>query len=75
MKVTLRGFPWQSVDRHWATDLDKTTGTKWGWNPLEVKGMGRYGGGWAIKVGITASSDFKDVCIDTGIGQIRIVRK
>lgn len=74
MKITFRGWPWQFVSSHWASNLDKTTGQRWGWNPFNVKGMGRFGGGWAFKFGIVASSDLRDIVIDLGIGSIRIVR-
>ena len=72
MKVKFSGWPWQRVDSHWASDLDKTTGEKYGWNPFSIKGMGRFGGGWAFKFGITASRSLRDVVIDLGIGSIRI---
>ena len=72
LKITTRGWPWQTVDGHWASNADKTTGQKYGWNPLSVKGMGRFGGGWAFKFGITVSSSLRDVVIDLGLGSIRI---
>lgn len=75
VKVTTRGWPWQKVDGHWASDLDKTTGERYGWNPLKVKGMGRFGGCWAFKLGITASSSFRDWVFDLGLGSIRITLK
>lgn len=74
MKITFSGWPWQFVNSHWASNLDKTTSQRWGWNPFNVKGMGRFGGGWAFKFGIIASSDLRDIVIDLGIGSIRIVR-
>lgn len=72
MKISARGWPWQTVDGHWASNLDKTTGQKYGWNPFAVKGMGRFGGGWAFKLGITGSSSLRDWVIDLGFGSIRI---
>lgn len=72
MKITAKGWPWQMVNHHWESSLDKTAGEKYGWNPFAVKGMGRFGGGWAFKFGITASRSFRDVVIDLGIGSIRI---
>lgn len=74
MNISLRGFPWQTVRPFWANSLDKTVGEKWGWNPFSLKGMGRFGGGWAFKFGITASSSLRDIIIDVGIGSIRITR-
>lgn len=71
-KITARGWPWQKVDEHWASNLDKTTGQKYGWNPFSVKGMGRFGGGWAFKFGITVSNSLRDVVIDLGLGSVRI---
>lgn len=56
----------------WANILDKTTGTKFGWNPLNVKGIGRFGGGWAIKIGLCVSSSGKDWIFDIGLGSIRV---
>lgn len=73
-KVTASGWPWQHVGGHWASNLDKTTGEKYGWNPFKVKGMGRFGGGWAFKFGMTVSSSLRDIVIDLGIGSIRVRR-
>lgn len=56
LKITTRGWPWQG----------------YGWNPLSVKDHGRFGGGWAIKFGFTASKSLNDVVIDLIIGSIRI---
>ena len=53
IKFQARGWPWQHVNPHWASDADKTTGERYGWNPFNIKGMGRFGGGWAFKFGIT----------------------
>lgn len=75
LKIIARGWPWQYVSDSWANTADQTTGQKWGWNPLKVKGMGRFGGGWASKFGITISSKFNDVIIDLGIGSFRITYK
>jgi hypothetical protein len=71
LRATARGWPWQRVDGHWASDADRTTGEKFGWNPFKVKGMGRFGGGWAFKLGIIASRDLRDICIDLAIGSVR----
>lgn len=71
-KITATGWPWQTIKPFWANELDKTTGQKYGWNPFSVKGMGRFGGGWAFKFGITVSSSFRDFVIDLGIGSIRV---
>ena len=73
IEITARGWPWQYVNPHWASNLDKTTGQRFGWNPFSVKGMGRFGGGWAFKFGIVISSSLKDWVIDLGIGGIRIM--
>ena len=72
MKVTFKGWPWQRVHSYWASGYDGTVGQKWGWNPFKVKGMGRFGGGWAIKIGVTVSKSLRDIVIDCGIGSIRI---
>lgn len=72
LKITASGWPWQTIKPFWANDVDKTTGQKYGWNPFSVKGMGRFGGGWAFKFGITVSSSFRDFVIDLGIGSIRV---
>lgn len=72
IKVTARGWPWQTVSDHWANNLDKTKGHKWGWNPFAVKGMGRFGGGWAFKFGVTVSASLSDWVIDLGLGSIRV---
>lgn len=73
--VKASGWPWQKTGAHWANRLDKTVYEKWGWNPFKVKGMGRFGGGWAFKFGITVSSSLRDFVIDLGIGSIRITIK
>ena len=75
MKIIFRGFPWQTVELFWASNLDKTTGQKYGWNPFAVKGMGRFGGGWAFKFGITISQSARDWVIDLGLGSIRVIFK
>ena len=75
VKVSASGWPWQHVNPHWASDLDKTTGERYGWNPFVVKGMGRFGGGWGFKLGIVASASLTDFCIDLAIGSIRITIK
>lgn len=75
VKLSASGWPWQLVGNHWANSLDKTAGERWGWNPFKVKGMGRFGGGWAFKFGIVASSSFSDVCVDLAIGSVRITVK
>ena len=72
MKIRARGWPWQHTSDFWANTLDKTRGQKWGWNPLSVKGMGRFGGGWAFKFGITISRDARDIVLDLGLGSIRV---
>lgn len=72
IKVTANGWPWQFVNDHWAARADKSVGEKYGWNPLSVKGMGRFGGGWAFKLGITISSSFRSWVLDLGIGSIRV---
>jgi len=75
VRVKFSGWPWQTIEPFWANEIDKTTGTKYGWNPLNIKGMGRFGGGWAIKFGIIVSSSFKDIVIELIIGSIRITFK
>lgn len=75
MKIKATGWPWQTIEPFWANDADKTTGKKYGWNPFSVKGMGRFGGGWAFKFGITVSASLRDWVIDLGIGSIRITFK
>lgn len=72
IKITFSGWPWQFIDSHWMAVVDQTTGQRYGWNPFSVKGCGRFGGGWAFKVGITVSSSFKDWIFDLGIGSVRI---
>lgn len=76
MKVTFRGWPWQLINPpgktpHWSNITQKPS-ARWGWNPFKVKGMGRFGGGWAIKFGITISETGRDIILDCGIGSIRI---
>jgi hypothetical protein len=75
IEITGRGWPWQYVEPHWSTQLDKTVGQRFGWNPFDVKGMGRFGGGWAFKFGVTISRSMADWVIDLGIGSVRITKK
>jgi hypothetical protein len=70
LRITLRGWPWQRVDAHWASHIDKTAGERYGWNPFKVKGMGRFGGGWAFKLGVDVS--LRDWVFYLGIGSIRV---
>lgn len=74
-KFTAAGFLWQKVRPFWASDLDKTTGQKYGWNPFSVKGMGRFGGGWAFKLGVQVSASMTDWVFDLGLGSIRVIYK
>ncbi|WP_296279825.1 hypothetical protein [uncultured Acinetobacter sp.] len=73
--ISTRGFPWQPVYDHFSTRADKTVGDKFGWNPLKVSGMGRFGGGWAFKLGITTDHKLSDFVFCLGIGQVRITLK
>jgi hypothetical protein len=72
MKISARGWPWQTIGSHWSNQVDKTQGQKYGWNPFSVKGMGRFGGGWAFKLGVTTSQDLSDWVFDFGLGSVRI---
>ena len=72
IKITARGWPWQLVSGHWSSAVDGTNGQRYGWNPLSVKGAGRYGGWWAFKLGITISRDLRDWVLDLGLGSIRV---
>ena len=72
MKITFRGWPWQYVSGHWAHAIDNTEKQRWGWNPLTVKGMGRFGGGWAFKFGVNISGSLKEWIFDLGIGSVRL---
>ena len=75
IKVSAYGWPWQIVGGHWGSELDKTEGERFGWNPFKVKGAGRFGGWWAFKLGLTVSSTGRDVILELGIGAIRITKK
>lgn len=72
IKISISGFPWQKTGNHWMNQIDGTMYEKYGWSPLKVKGMGRFGGGWAISFGIQISSDFRDWIFNLIVGQIRI---
>ena len=73
--IKFRGFPWQYVNQTWASLADKTVGEKWGWNIFSVKGLGRFGGGWAFQFGVTINKSLTDIVFDLGIGSVRITRK
>lgn len=68
----MRGFPWHLVSKDEYLDLDQHIGELWGWNPLKVKSLGRFGGGWAFKFGITSNENFRELVIDVGIGSIHL---
>lgn len=72
LKIKATGWPWQLTGTHWANQVDKTTAQRWGWNPFNVKGMGRFGGGWAFKFGLTVSQSLHDWVIDLGLGSVRV---
>lgn len=72
LSVKFSGWPWQKTGNHWSNQVDKTVHQKWGWNPFNVKGMGRFGGGWAIKCGLTIGSAGRDIILDLILGSIRI---
>ncbi len=69
--VAFEGFPWQTIKSRDPL-YSYHYGEKWGWNPLLVKGSGRFGGGWAFKFGITSNENFRELVIDVGIGSIRL---
>ncbi|WOE40104.1 hypothetical protein [Acinetobacter chinensis] len=64
------GFPWHVVPQD--ESFENQNGEVWGWNPLKVKGSGRFGGGWAFKFGITSNENFRELVIELGIGSIRL---
>ena len=66
----MRGFPWHLVSKD--ESFDQHIGELWGWNPLKVKNLGRFGGGWAFKFGITSNENFRELIIDVGIGSISL---
>ncbi|WP_052417810.1 hypothetical protein [Acinetobacter junii] len=69
--LSFEGFPWQIINSRDPLS-SHYYGEKWGWNPLKVKGSGRFGGGWAFKFGITSNENFRELIIDVGIGSIRL---
>ncbi|MFW1664639.1 hypothetical protein [Acinetobacter ursingii] len=71
VEVQLTGFPWQIIQSTHPC-FHGCQGQAWGWNPRIVKGLGRFGGGWAIKFGITCDEKFRDFVIDLGIGSVRL---
>lgn len=72
VRFSASGWPWQPCGNHWANHADGSTTERWGWNPFRLKGMGRFGGGWAFKLGITTSRDMRDWIFDLGLGSIRV---
>lgn len=67
IEITTRGCPWQNVEQSPLYDFPKG---KYGWNPFKVLGWGRYGGNWAIKLGIEIGSQRTN--IHFGLGTIEI---
>lgn len=53
MKIKLSGWPWQYKENSAILDFNSKVkiGQKWGWK--DPGGMGRFGGGWKWKLGIT----------------------
>ena len=74
VRITARGWPWQRA-AYWESVADKTHEQRYGWNPFNVKGVGRFGGGWALKIGVAMSCNLRDVVIDCGIGSIRVTMR
>lgn len=72
VRFSARGWPWQLCGGHWANNVDGSAAERWGWNPLSLKGMGRFGGGWAFKLGVSASSSLRDWVFDLGLGSVRV---
>lgn len=72
MKITASRFPWQRRKSMAILSDPKTeaVGTRYGW--FGSNGMGRFGGGWNWKLGITAGG--KTMIIDLVFGSIRITR-
>lgn len=71
IELQFSGFPWQVIQSSHPC-FHNHKGQTWGWNPRIVKGLGRFGGGWAIKFGITSNENFRELVIDVGIGSIRL---
>lgn len=67
IKITTRGCPWDDVDQSPFYDFPKG---KHGWNPFKVKGWGRYGGNWTMKIGVDIGS--QRVNIHFGLGTLVI---
>jgi hypothetical protein len=72
IRINAEGWPWMPVCAHWASRADGTAFQKYGWNPFSVKGMGRFGGGWAFKFGVEVDASLQDWSFYLGLGYIRI---
>lgn len=71
IELQFSGFPWQVIQSSHPC-FHNHKGQTWGWNPRIVKGLGRFGGGWAFKFGITSNENLRELVIDVGIGSIRL---
>jgi len=67
MKIKFARFPWQTIDKNWATQTDSPK--KYGWG--KIGGLGRFGGGWDYKLGIMIGGN--TIIIDVLVGSIRII--
>lgn len=65
--IKTRGCPWDDIEQSQFHDFPKG---KHGWNPLAVKGWGRYGGFWTTKIGIELGSS--TAVINFGLGSLRM---
>lgn len=68
-RVIASRWPWQKRDRSWSTPDNAPA--NWGWSlDSKTHGMGRFGGGWDWKLGITKGGG--EAIIDLVIGSIRM---
>ena len=67
LEVKASRWPWMPLEQHWSHGSDAPARYGWG----TVPGMGRFGGGWQYKLGVTAGG--RTVMLDLLFGSIRIV--
>lgn len=65
-------FPWHPKRSSALLDLDskRRVGERWGWS-LRHGGMGRFGGGWAVKLGVAVGGNGA-VMIDLLVGTLHL---
>lgn len=67
MKITFDRWPWQKRHKFWANELvPEKNRARYGWRPF--LGLGRFGGGWGIKLGVDIAQT--EMVFNLGVGMV-----